>query len=140
MQVKLKDLAEKTGYSITTVSRALAGYSDVSEKTRQHILAVASSVGYQPNLVARQLRSQRTHTLGLIIPANERSFSNDFFTQLMLAVGDTASPEHYDLLISAQAPGEEEMAASPMWGCEVPSPWISKWPARPKKDRVHVCR
>src|SRR5439155_16475718 len=73
--------------------------------------AVASSVGYQPNLVARQLRSQRTHTLGLIIPANERSFSNDFFTQLMLAVGDTASPEHYDLLISAQVPGEEEMAA-----------------------------
>jgi LacI family transcriptional regulator len=111
MQVKLKDLAAKTGYSITTVSRALAGYSDVSEKTRQQIMAVANSLGYQPNMVARQLRSQRTHTLGLIIPANERSFSNDFFSLLMMAVGDAAAPKHYDLLISAQVPGEEEMAA-----------------------------
>jgi LacI family transcriptional regulator len=109
--VRLKDLAEKTGFSITTVSRALAGYDDVNEGTRQRILAIAEQLGYQPNEVARQLRNQRTHTLGLIIPANDQSFSNDFFNQLLRGIGDAAALERYDLLISAQTPGNEEMAA-----------------------------
>src|SRR5215207_4296258 len=111
MQVKLKDIAAESGYSITTVSRALAGYNDVNEQTRQHISEIAATLGYQPNLLARQLRSQRTDTLGLIIPAQDQSFSNEFFSQLMLGIGDAASLEHYDLLISAQVPGQDEMAA-----------------------------
>jgi LacI family transcriptional regulator len=112
MQIKLKDIARKTGYSITTVSRALAGYDDVNADTRQHILEVSQSLGYQPNQVARQLRSQRTHTIGMIIPADDHSFSNDFFTQLMLGIGSTASYERYDLLISTQPSGTpEEMEA-----------------------------
>ena len=111
MQIKLKDVARKSGYSITTVSRALAGYSDVNEQTRQHIHETAASMGYQPNLLARQLRIQRTHTIGLIIPADDQSFSNDFFTRLLVGIGDAAARARYDLLISAQAPGEEEMSA-----------------------------
>ena len=111
MPVTLKDLAEKTGYSITTVSRALAGYDDVNAKTRQHIMDTAVEMGYQPNMIARQLRSQRTQTLGLIIPFRDQSFSNDFFHQLMLGIGDQAALAGYDLLISAQTPGEHEMAA-----------------------------
>jgi len=111
MPVKLRDLAAKTGYSITTVSRALAGYSDVNEETRRQIIDTAQALGYQPNHVARQLRSQRTQTLGFIIPANDRVSSHDFFTQLMLGISDTAAAEHYDLLISGQIPGEEEMNA-----------------------------
>lgn len=111
MQIKLKDVARKSGYSITTVSRALAGYSDVNEQTRQHILDTAASMGYQPNLLARQLRSRRTQTIGLIIPAYDQSFSNDFFSRLLVGIGDAAARARYDLLISAQAPGEEEMSA-----------------------------
>jgi LacI family transcriptional regulator len=111
VNIKLKDIAERSGYSITTVSRALAGYSDVNEQTRERIAQIAASLGYQPNLVARQLRSQRTQTIGLIIPAYDYSFSNGFFSQLMLGIGDAASLEHYDLLISAQTPGDHEMAA-----------------------------
>ncbi len=105
MQITLKDIARKTGYSITTVSRALAGYDDVNSETRQHILEVSNLLGYQPNQLARQLRSQRTHTIGMIIPADDHSFSNDFFTQLMLGMGSSASNEHFDLLISTQPSG-----------------------------------
>src|SRR5690349_20383071 len=109
MPVKLKDLAKRTGFSVTTVSRALAGYSDVNEETRQYIVETASRLGYVPNQAARQLRNQSTNTLGLIIPAHERSFSNDdFFSHLTQAIGDTASLNRYDVLISAQHPGEEE--------------------------------
>jgi LacI family transcriptional regulator len=109
--VKLKDIAEKSGYSITTTSRALAGYSDVNESTRQHILAIARQLGYQPNELARHLRSQRTYTVGLIIPANDQSFSNDFFNLLLRGIGDAAALDGYDLLISAQIPGEAELEA-----------------------------
>ncbi len=111
MQVTLKDIAQKSGYSVTTVSRALAGYSDVNEQTRQHITEIAHALGYQPNLLARQFRNQRTQTLGLIIPAYDYTFSTGFYSQLMLGIGDAASLEHYDLLISAQEPGDSEMAA-----------------------------
>ncbi|MBL8116995.1 MAG: LacI family DNA-binding transcriptional regulator [Anaerolineae bacterium] len=111
MQAKLKDIAQKSGYSITTVSRALAGYNDVNQQTREHIMQIASELGYQPNLPARQLRIQRTHTVGLIIPSYDHVFSNEFFSQLLLGVGDAASLERYDLLISTQVPGEDEMDA-----------------------------
>ena len=111
MQVTLKDIARESGYSITTVSRALAGYSDVNENTRRHIAEVADKLGYQPNLLARQLRNQRTQTLGLIIPSADHSVSNEFFSQLLLGIGDAASRAGYDLLISAQMPGEPEMSA-----------------------------
>src|SRR3972149_2640937 len=103
MYIKLKDIAAKSGYSVTTVSRALAGYNDVNEATRQHIIEIATALGYQPNLVARQLRSQRTQTVGLVIPRNDQSFSGDFFSEFMLGVGAAASLEGYDFLISAQA-------------------------------------
>lgn len=109
--VKLKDLAAKTGYSVTTVSRALGGFNDVNEQTRQHIVETARQLGYQPHEPARQLRSQKTHTLGLIIPANDQSFSNDFFNLLLRGIGDAAALEGYDLLIGAHAPGKAEMAA-----------------------------
>ncbi|MBE2184272.1 MAG: LacI family DNA-binding transcriptional regulator [Anaerolineae bacterium] len=111
MQITLKDIAQQSGYSITTVSRALTGYSDVNAETRQHIQDIATALGYQPNLLARQFRNQRTYTLGLIIPAHDQTFSTGFYSQLMLGIGDAASLEHYDLLISAQAPGEDEMIA-----------------------------
>ena len=111
MQVTLKDISRETGFSITTVSRALGGYSDVNEHTRQYILITAKQMGYQPNSIARQLRNQRTNTIGLIIPENEHTFSDDFFSQLMMGVGRGASSLSYDLLISAQMSDDEEMDA-----------------------------
>jgi LacI family transcriptional regulator len=109
---RLKDISQRTGYSITTVSRALAGYSDVNEQTRQQIRAVASELGYQPNDIARQLRSQRTQTLGLIIPASDHSTSHDdFFFQLLRGISDSAAAQHYDVLLSSQASDTEEMDA-----------------------------
>jgi LacI family transcriptional regulator len=110
MQVTLKDIAKKSGFSVTTVSRALAGYSDVSQQTRQQIAELALSMGYQPNTVARQLRSQRTNTVGMLIPANKDSLSDDFFNQLIMNVGHAASQFGYDFLISAQDPDEEMKA------------------------------
>ena len=111
MRVTLKDIANKSGFSITTVSRALAGYDDVNEETRQQIIDLAYSMGYEPNQVARQLRHQRTNTIGMIIPANDQGLSDDFFSELMMGVGHAASAQGFDLLLSAQTSNENEMAA-----------------------------
>lgn len=111
MPPTLKDIAAKAGFSITTVSRALAGYTDVSDKTRQHILDIAQEMGYQPNQVARQLQGRRTQTLGLIMPPPEHQHEHDYFSLLIRGITYSAARHDYDLLISATPPGEDELAA-----------------------------
>ncbi|NDJ74692.1 MAG: LacI family transcriptional regulator, partial [Chloroflexi bacterium] len=110
MKVTLKTIAEESGFSITTVSRALAGYDDVNEQTRQRIIEIATRLGYQPNLPARHLRSKHTHTIGMVI-LRTAHFSDPFFMELLSGVGLAASEEGYDLLLSAQMRGEEELSA-----------------------------
>ena len=70
----LKTLAADLGLSITTVSRALAGYSDVSPKTREQVRLAAERVGYIPDHSARRLVTGRTNTVGVVLP-----FPNDVF-------------------------------------------------------------
>jgi LacI family transcriptional regulator len=107
MAVTLKDIARHTGFSITTISRALAGYSDVSEATRLYIRDTADKLGYQPNQVARQLQAQRTRTLGMVLPIRDQTVSSDFFSELLRGVSDAASHANYDMLTSAQEYGSE---------------------------------
>jgi LacI family transcriptional regulator len=92
------------------VSRALAGYDDVNEETRRRIIEIADRLGYQPNLTARQLRSQHTHTIGMVIPLTPY-FSDPFFMELLSGVGRQAAEHGYDLRLSAQKPGQEELNA-----------------------------
>ncbi len=110
MKVTLKTIADESGFSITTVSRALAGYDDVSEDTRRRIIAIADRLGYQPNLTARHLRSKHTNTIGMVIPRTAR-YSDPFYMELLSGVGHEASEHGYDLLLSAQTRGEEELSA-----------------------------
>ena len=110
MHVTLKTIAEEAGVSITTVSRALAGYGDVNEQTRRRIIEIAERLGYQPNLAARHLRSKRTYTIGMVIPRTAH-YSDPFFMELVAGVGKQASEHGYDLLLSAQMQGEEELSA-----------------------------
>jgi len=65
MKARLHDIAQKTGLSIATVSRALhrADSRNVSPETREHVLSVARALGYQPNLLGRSLVTGRTHTV-----------------------------------------------------------------------------
>jgi LacI family transcriptional regulator len=109
MPATLKDIARKVGFSITTVSRALAGYSDVAGPTRQLILDAAAEMGYHPDATARRLRAQRTDTIGFIIPTHGPRFSDPFFSELLAGIGNKAAEREFDLLVSTRAPGEEEL-------------------------------
>jgi len=68
MTPKLEDIAKATGYSIPTVSRVLSNSSyPVSDEIREKVLRTAETMGYQPNITARSLRTDRTNTIGIIV-------------------------------------------------------------------------
>lgn len=109
MPVTLRDIARETGYSVTTVSRALNDYNDVSPATKQVIRDAAERLGYHPNITAQHLQRRRTDTLGFIIPTVGPRFSDPFFIEFLTGIGNEASTHGYDLLVSTQSPGPQEI-------------------------------
>lgn len=108
MAVTLKDIAQKVGVSVTTVSRGLAGYDDVAKETQQRIRETANDLGYHPNLMARRLQKQRTDTLGFIMPTFGPRFSDPFFSEFIAGIGTEAAVHSYDLLVSTHAPDSNQ--------------------------------
>jgi LacI family transcriptional regulator len=106
--VTLRDLAAKLGLSITTVSRALAGYDDVAATTRQRVLQAAEEMGYVPDVTARRLQKGRTDTIGFIMPTSGPRFSDPFFSELLAGIGNEAARHTFDLLVSTHPPDTPE--------------------------------
>ena len=77
-RVKLQDVAERAGVSVTTVSRVLNNRGYLSEKTINKVHRAMEELNYRPNAVARQLFKQRTTLVGLVFP----TVNNPFFGQL----------------------------------------------------------
>ena len=77
-RVKLQDVAERAGVSVTTVSRVLNNRGYLSEKTINKVHQAMEELNYRPNAVARQLFKQRTNLVGLVFP----TVNNPFFGQL----------------------------------------------------------
>nr|WP_225426510.1 LacI family DNA-binding transcriptional regulator [Levilactobacillus namurensis] len=94
-KITIKDVATQAGVSEATVSRALNDSPQVKAHTRQRIQELARQLGYHPNGLARSIRVQHTHTLGVIIP----DILNAFFTQIVRAIEDAADAAGYDVLI-----------------------------------------
>ncbi|MFQ5594193.1 MAG: LacI family DNA-binding transcriptional regulator [Anaerolineae bacterium] len=109
MPVTLKDIARETGYSVTTVSRALNDYDDVKPTTKRVIRDAADRLGYHPNITAQHLQRRRTDTLGFIIPTAGPRFSDPFFIEFLTGIGNEASTHGYDLLVSTQSAGPGEI-------------------------------
>ena len=109
--ITLKDISKEVGKSITTVSRALNDYDDVSPETKKMIQGVAEEMGYRPNIIAQRLQKQKTDTIGFIIPTFGPRFSDPFFSEFLAGVGNKASDLSFDLLVSTQPPGEKEYKA-----------------------------
>jgi LacI family transcriptional regulator len=108
MATTIKEIAKAVGVSVTTVSRALAGYDDVAESTRQRVQEAAKELDYRPNLTAQRLRKQRTDTLGFIIPTHSPRFADPFFSELIAGIGNEAAANEYDLLVSTHPPDSED--------------------------------
>jgi LacI family transcriptional regulator, galactose operon repressor len=116
MPITIRDLAEKLNLSITTVSRALDGYSDVSEETRQRVIKAAHEMGYVPSYAARQLRRKRTDAIGYILPTSSPQFSDPFYVSFLSGLCDEVSSQQLDLLVTSCPPeGENEKEQYRRW-------------------------
>ncbi|MFK8059842.1 MAG: LacI family DNA-binding transcriptional regulator [Polaribacter sp.] len=96
--VTLKQIAEELGISITTVSKALKEYPDVSKKTRKLVRETASMLNYKPNSFAVNLRTKESKTIGLIIP----EIVHHFFSSVIKGIISQAEKKGY-LVITLQS-------------------------------------
>ena len=116
MTVSIRDVARHLNLSITTVSRALNNYEDVSEETRQRVLQTVIELGYTPNRAARQLRHKFSDTIGYILPAVAPRFLDPFFAEFIAGLGDETSKHGLDLLVSTAPSGSQaEQQAYGKW-------------------------
>lgn len=94
-ETTLKEIAETLGISITTVSKALKNYADVSEKTKKAVIALAEELNYTPNSFAVNLRTKESRTIGLIVP----EFVHHFFSNVVNGIIAEAEKNGYLVII-----------------------------------------
>lgn len=106
----IKDVALAAGVSVTTVSRALNGYSDVGEDTRRKIQRVAKELNYRPSAVARSLVMNRTKTIGLLISDMLRNSTAHHFTfEVLRGLHDRLAEHGYDLLLASTSTAQQRL-------------------------------
>lgn len=106
--VNLKKLSEHLGLSQTTVSRALNGFPEVSEKTRKRVQELAEQLNYRPSQSAASLATGKTHIIGHVIPVSEHRMINPHFSDFLAGASEAYSAAGYDLLLRMALPEEEE--------------------------------
>ena len=96
--MNLKALSEKLGLSQTTVSRALNGYPEVSQKTRERVHKAAEEMNYHPNRFAKSLATGKTEHIGLIYPV-EQNLITPLFNEFLGGVTQRLVESGVDLSI-----------------------------------------
>ena len=81
-KISIKDISEKTGVSIATVSRVINHNGRFSRETEERVLRVIREYDYQPNMIAKGLRQQKTTNVGILVP----DIKNEFFAKLVYAI------------------------------------------------------
>ena len=110
----IRTLSKKLQLSITTVSRALGGYSDVSEKTRKRVIRFAKKYNYSPNPHARRLASGKSNSVGFVVPLyglNSNSLNQTAFFQFIAGMSDKIQAEGVQFVLMFANSEEEERSA-----------------------------
>ncbi|RRF88687.1 MAG: LacI family transcriptional regulator [Coriobacteriaceae bacterium] len=107
-KMTIKDVAKYCGVSVSTVSRALNGHPDVSEDMRAKVIDAARLLHYVPNRSARDLASNQSDTLGLVV----RGSTNPFFDPVMHAIESECNELGYGIVHRYIASDGDEIAAA----------------------------
>ena len=100
----LQDIANATGYTVNTISRALQDKTDIAEKTRAYIKKVANEMGYVRNNIASSLRSGCSRTLAVII----KEASNPYYAIMIDTIHDVAEKNGYTVIVFCTRDIEEQ--------------------------------
>lgn len=95
MATSIKDVAREAGVSIATVSRVLNDIDVVNEDTKKKVLEAISKLGYRPNIVARSLKTQKTKTVGILVP----DISSGFYPEIVRGAEDVANIYDYNVIL-----------------------------------------
>jgi LacI family transcriptional regulator len=96
VNVRQSDIAKELNISRVTVSKALRDHPDISGSMKKKIIETAGKMGYVPNLIARQLNSRRTYTIGIVLPDLE----NSFFAYIVDSMIDYATEQNYYVILT----------------------------------------
>lgn len=96
--VTIREISERCGCSVATVSKALNGMPDIGEATATRVRKCASEMGYMPNSAARTLKTKRSHTVGLLIfLQNDSVWLHSYFGGIAASIQREMEGNHYDI-------------------------------------------
>lgn len=101
MTVNIKQVALAANVSTATVSHVMNNTRYVSEETRNKVLKALKDMDYRPNSIARSLRSQRTYTIGLLMPIMVFSSFDYYFMLVAHGINDTLKKNGYNLILGS---------------------------------------
>jgi LacI family transcriptional regulator len=94
--VTIKDIAKALNFSTSTVSRALRGSYEISDETKQLVLAYAEKINYRPNPVALSLKERRSRAIGVVVS----EIANTFFSEAINGIESIAYNRGYHVIIT----------------------------------------
>lgn len=104
----LKELAKLLNISVSTVSKALNDSHEISEQTKIRVHELAEKLNYKPNRIAQQLKTNKTKTIGVILP----TVINPFFAEVLHGLEKAASKNDYDIIVCLSEENVEKEARS----------------------------
>ena len=97
--ISIKELPQRCGVSVATVSKALNDKSDIGEETKKRIRELADEMGYFPNASARTLRSKRSHCIGVLFGENGgTALTDEFFPKVLNAFKIAVEKRGYEII------------------------------------------
>lgn len=102
VNIRQSDIAKKLKVSRITVSKALRGHPDISAEMKAKVIKAAKKMGYVPNLIATQLNTRKTNTVGIVVPDLE----NSFFAFVVDSMIDFATERKYHVILTVSRENE----------------------------------
>ena len=108
--MNIREFANAIGFSVSTISRALNGYSDVNPETRARIIKAAEELGYKANPAARGLRTRESGFVAFVLSPPQKNFANPFFLDLIVGIEERLRATPFKLMIISAGSFEDELS------------------------------
>jgi len=107
----IRDVSLKCGVSVSTVSKALNGYQDISDETRELVLKAANEMGYFPDATARALKMKKSCNIGVLFETkSNHGLRNEYFAHILASFKEKAAMSGYDITFIEKNIGNRKMS------------------------------
>lgn len=109
--VSIKEVAKHCGVSVSTVSKALNGYSDIGEDTKEKVIKIAEELGYFPNSVARALKTNKSYNVGVLFNDDTQSgLAHEYFAAILESFKVGVEKKGYDVTFINNNIGDKKVS------------------------------